>query len=169
MVWSKIKKQIKEFIVADLKKRIDIYCTSYSKAHDDVGEAWITVDKEKIAGGGYCHWQVAEMPEELRNDSAITYAYNDEYFSPIIKNENILKIMNLGIHETSHITRNLGIYINTPFDILLKSNNPIYKAFAIVDKRLGKKRFLELEIKENDHVLVKNFYELRRDCFEKQA
>ena len=119
---------------------MDIYCTCYTKAHDDVGEAWITIYKEKVAGGGYYQW-MAKFPTELINDSTLIDAHNHEYFSTIIKNENILHIMNSGLHETSHITENLGNYINTPFEVSLKSNNPIYKAFAIIDKRLGEKDF----------------------------
>lgn len=73
--------------------------------------------------------------------------------------------MELGVHETSHITKVLGNYLNVPYKDSLDSNNPIYKAFALIDKRLGKRRFMSIDNSNEKHPLVKLFYELRKDCF----
>ena len=74
--------------------------------------------------------------------------------------------MDSGVQETSHITRNIGNYLNTPFEESLASNNPIYRAFALIDRRLGKRRFDGIQLAEYEHPLVIIFYELRKQCFE---
>lgn len=65
MMWSQLKGKIKDLITPELKERIDIYCTCYHDAHDDYGEVWITFDGNKVFGGGYYHWYMAPLPNEL--------------------------------------------------------------------------------------------------------
>lgn len=55
MMWSKLRKKIKEFFAPELRERIDVHLTYYHDAHDDDGEVWITLDGKKIFGGGYYH------------------------------------------------------------------------------------------------------------------
>jgi len=161
-MWSKLKKKIKENIVPELQGRIDIHFTRYHSAPDEAGEVWIVVDKKKIAGGSDFNWHVSKFMDDL---SVKQRAYR-EFFLPIIEDQNVLKIMNLGMHYTSHIVGSLENYINTNYDLCLKANNPIYKAFAIVDRRLGKRRFYKISITDHDHDLVKAFYSLRKGVFD---
>jgi hypothetical protein len=73
--------------------------------------------------------------------------------------------MDSGVHETSHITLNLMNYLNTHFEEILSSNNPIYRAFGIIDRRLGRRRFNLVLLQEDEHPLVQKFYELRKEIF----
>jgi hypothetical protein len=166
MMWSKLRKQFKGFITPQLRNRLDVHCTSYHDAADDYGEAWITLDGEKIFGGGYYHWYMEPIPRELLTELDIDYGIHGDFYRPHIKSKEVEEIMNLGIHETSHITRNIGNYLNTPFEESLASNNPIYKAFALIDRRLGKRRFDAIQLTDCEHPLVTIFYELRKSCFE---
>ncbi|WP_132102124.1 hypothetical protein [Dehalobacter sp. MCB1] len=165
MIWSKLRKKIKDFITPGLRDRIDVHCTRYHDAHDDYGEAWITLDGQKVLGGGYYHWYMAHIPQELINKLGFQGAYHKDFYLPQIELREVKEIMELGIHETTHIRDVLENYINTPFEDCLESNNPIYTAFALIDKRLGKRRFLNIDISNYKHPLVKLFYELRRECF----
>ncbi|MNM92799.1 hypothetical protein D3C81_1051450 [compost metagenome] len=165
MDWSKLRVMIRELITPELKKRIDIHETRYHEAHDGYGEAWITLDGKKIFGGGYYHWYMNALPDDITLHS-LHHGYHEDFYKTNIKSENVERIMNLGLHETSHIIRNLRNYINTPFEEIVNSNNPIYKAFGLIDRRLGKRRFRKIEITENEHPLVKIFFELRKDIFD---
>ncbi len=165
MIWSKLRKKIKEFITPELRDRIDIHSTRYHDAHDNYGEVWITLDGKKVLGGGYYHWYMTPIPQELLTNKYIKSGYHKDFYSPRIESDEVKKIMELGIHETTHITEVLENYINTPFKDSLESNNPIYKAFALIDKRLGRRRFMNIDISSEKHSLVRLFYELRRDCF----
>lgn len=166
MDWSKLRVLIRDFITPELRKRIDIHVTRYHEAHDGYGEAWVTLDGEKIFGGGYYHWYMNPLPEDISLHS-LQHGYHEDFYRPNIQSDDVKRIMNTGLHETSHITRNLQNYLNTPFSEILTSNNPIYKAFGIIDKRLGKRRFKDIEINEIEHPLVKQFYELRKELFDR--
>lgn len=77
--------------------------------------------------------------------------------------------MNSGLHDTGHLTLNLKKYPQLPFREIIASNNPVYKAFGIIDRRLGKRRFKRIEVNEHDHALVKRFYLLRKETFERDT
>ena len=167
MVWSKLRQKVRGFITPELRRRLDIHCTCYHDAHDDYGEVWITLDGKKIFGGGYYRWYIKEYSPEILSDFSIIHGFHKDFYNVNIESQTVEQVMKSGIHDTSHITRNLELYLNTSFEDCLKSNNPIYKAFSIIDKRLGKRKFSELVIGENEHPLVKMFYNLRKEVFEK--
>ncbi|WP_334071342.1 MULTISPECIES: hypothetical protein [Paenibacillus] len=52
------------------------------------------------------------------------------------------------------------------FQEIIESNNPIYKAFGIVDRRLRRRRFYKMQLEEREHPLVKKFYGHRSELFE---
>ena len=54
-------------------------------------------------------------------------------------------------------------YPDLPIGEALKSSNPIIKAFAVIDRRAGKRTINKIEISDSDHTLVKAFYELRKN------
>ncbi|NRD80846.1 hypothetical protein HPT25_26315 [Bacillus sp. BRMEA1] len=167
MMWSKLRKKIKEFFAPELRERIDVHLTCYHDAHDDVGEVWITLDGKKIFDGGYYHWYVTPFPSKADKVFANSNTFYKEAFKVQIKSQKVEEIYKLGIHDTYHITHNLWNYMNIPYEEILTSNNPIYKAFSLIDKRLGKRRFNKIKLNENEHPLVVLFYELRKKCFEK--
>ncbi len=168
MMWSQLKERIKEFITPQLQKRIDIYCTCYHEAHDDVGEVWITLDGNKIFGGGYYHWYVTPLPDKLIKEFIIKHGLHKDFTNAQVHSKEVEEIMKLGVQETAHITNALGNYLNTPFEKSLSSKNPIFKAFAFIDRRLGKRRFEQIALAENEHPLVKIFYDLRKECFQEK-
>lgn len=166
MDWSKQRVLIRNFITPELKRRIDIHETRYHEAHDGYGEVWITLDGKKIFGGGYYHWYMNPLPEDVTLQQLYN-GYHEDFYKTNIEIEQIERVMKLGLHETSHITINLRNYLNTPFNEIVKSNNPIYKAFGIIDRRLGRRSFQRIILSENEHPLVKLFYGLRKEQFEK--
>ncbi|ULO08515.1 hypothetical protein H1230_06825 [Paenibacillus sp. 19GGS1-52] len=163
MKWSKLRVNLKSFIIPELRDRIDFHLTCYHDAHDNYGEVWVTVDGEKIFGGGYYHWYVTPLLPELLSTFEIQHGFQGDFYKAKIENKNVEEIMNLGIHETSHITDNLFNYLNTPFEECINSNNPIYKAFSIIDRRLGKRRFKNIQIEDPAHPLVSALYKLRSE------
>ena len=162
MKWSKLKKAIFALIAPNCAKRIDMYATSYRGSHDEVGEIWITVDKQKVLTAGYFYWYkhsskyidgLAEFPY-LKDES--------EFILPTCDNKLVQKMQNEGIHSDSHVLGSLKNYLRTRFEDSLKATNPIFRAFSLIDRRLGKRRFNEIKIGDDEHKLVKAFYQLRR-------
>lgn len=48
MRWSKLKKQLEDFICPCLKGRVEFWITNYRKAHDQMGRTYITVDGKEV-------------------------------------------------------------------------------------------------------------------------
>lgn len=87
MMWSKLRKKFKGFITPDLRERIDVHLTCYHDAHDDYGEAWITLDGKKIFGGGYYHWYVTPIPIEPLKEFSIHTMHFIKIFIMYILNQ----------------------------------------------------------------------------------
>jgi hypothetical protein len=52
-------------------------------------------------------------------------------------------------------------YLDMPVQLALKSRNPFIRSLAIIDRRVGRRTLEELEIGEDQHSLVQEFYRLR--------
>jgi hypothetical protein len=117
MIWSKLRKRIRGFITPELHDRIDLHLTGYREAHDAEGEVWITLDGNKICGGGYYHWYTSPLPVDSEQDFYIEYGIHRDFFRARITSEKVAEIMNSGIHSTSHITVSLENYLQEPFEL----------------------------------------------------
>jgi hypothetical protein len=67
------------------------------------------------------------------------------------------------IHSPGDFGNAMRLYLTIPATVALSSDDPLIKAFAIVDRRIGKRSFAKLDLSDCEHVLVKAFYKLRRD------
>jgi hypothetical protein len=65
------------------------------------------------------------------------------------------------IHGPKDFGDAMRAYLDMPIGEALKSTDPLIKAFAFVDRRVGKKKLEILEISDSEHTLVKAFYALR--------
>ena len=146
MQWSKLKTRVKDFICPELRDRLDFHVTSYRESHDGADKVWITIDGEKI-------FSCKHYPHE--------WAGADAYYAGLRGEE----IKSLLVKEEIHSPGNFGdamrVYLDSPILEALESSDPLVKAFAIVDRRVGKRKFAKLEISDSEHSLVKAFYQLR--------
>lgn len=148
MQWSKLKSRVKENISPDLKDRIDFHLTSYRKSHDGADKVWITIDGERV----FCcqHYSYEFGQRELlwfenKNLEEAKNALNDKE-----------------IHKPKEFGDAMRIYLDLPIEEALQSLNPFIKAFALVDRRTGKRTFKKLVIADSEHTIVKAFYNLRK-------
>jgi hypothetical protein len=146
MQWSKLKTRVRDFICPKLKDRIDFYVTSYRESHDGADKVWITVDGQKI-------FSCKHYPHEWAEADAYRAGLRGEEVESLLAKEEI------------HSPRNFGdamrVYLDSPIHEALESSDTLVKAFAIVDRRVGKRMLAKLEILELEHSLVRAFYELR--------
>lgn len=146
MQWSKLKTRIKDFICPELKDRINFFVTSYRESHDGADKVWITVDGEKI-------FECKHYPYE--------WAEAEAYYSGL-RNEEVKSLLrDKEIHRPKDFGDAMRIYLELPIEDALKSSEPLVKAFAIIDRRTGKRTLAKLEISDSEHSLVQRFYELR--------
>jgi hypothetical protein len=147
MQWSKLKSRIKGLLSPEFRERIDFHVTSYRKSHDGADKVWIMIDGVRIFSCNYYHSEraTAEAFYSGLRDKQIK-AYLDER----------------EIHTPRDFGEAMRQYLDMPIADALGSSNPLLKAFAIVDRRVGKRTIEQLEISDSEHTLVKAFYELRR-------
>jgi hypothetical protein len=147
MQWSKLKSRVVDRICAELKDRIDFHLTSYRKSHDGADKVWITIDGEKVFSCKHYPFEFAEREADwagLHGKQNKTCILEKEIHNPKNFGDGMRRYMDLTIYEA------------------LRDADPLIRAFAIVDRRVGKRTFAKLEVPDSEHSLVKAFYKLRR-------
>jgi hypothetical protein len=145
--WSKLKSRIKSLIAPEVRDRIDFHVTSYRGSHDGADKVWITVDGRRI-------FSCKHYPREW----AATAAYQ----SGLSRDEIKPTLAKVEIHGPRDFGNSIRSYLDMPIADALKSPDPIVRAFAIVDRRVGKRTLTKLALSQPEHTLVDAFYQLRR-------
>ena len=147
MQWSKLKLRVKSFISTELKDRIDFHLTSYRESHDGADKVWITIDGQRV-------FSCKHYPREWAEVEAYYGGMRADQVKDFLKAREI--------HGPGDFGNAIRAYLDLPIGEALKSSDPLVKAFALVDRRVGKRTLEKLEISDAEHTLVKAFYELRR-------
>lgn len=146
MQWSKLKSRVKSRICPELRDRIDFHATAYRRAHDDVERVWITIDGETVFTCKYY----------------LHHRASAEAFQCGVTGAAIRSILReVEIHDPKDFGNAMRSYLDLSIQDALASPNGLIKAFAIVDRRLGKRLLARLELSRTEHSLVKTFYRLR--------
>jgi len=148
MQWSKVKSRVKSLITPELQDRIDFHLTSYRGSHDGADKVWITIDGKRIFS---CkHYQ---------HEWASFAAYRSGLRGDEVKSV----LREVQIHSPEDFGTAMRLYLTMPVTVALSSPDPLIQAFAIVDRRIGKRSLAKLDLSNCKHALVKAFYELRCD------
>ncbi|MBO5024317.1 MAG: hypothetical protein J6D11_08430 [Clostridia bacterium] len=153
--WSGIRHKLEnEYLAESLRGHIQYYCTSYSKSPDHHGRASIRLDgKELISGCYWNNWNKAHLfphDETYEKRMSENYAYMDE------------TALKLGIFSEKSFYAAFQEFDNQSIDESLNSDNLIVKIFAIVDRRVGKRRLETIKDNLNPQDEIFNmFYNIR--------
>lgn len=172
--WSKTKATLESFLCDKLKGRVKIYATVYRKFHDGPSRVWVTFDKKEIVSGSDVSYNVKheELYQQMKNErhlKGISYSLDwDEMFhskerQELVKaSDDVEEIMiNQNIFNSYHLYRAFMKYSSLPIEEALNSENVIIRAYAILDRRLGKRRLKQLNFNEETHPLIEKFYKIR--------
>jgi hypothetical protein len=146
MLWSKLKTRFRALICDELRDRLDFHLTSYRESHDGAGEIWITLDGEKIYSCGHYKFE---------------YAEREGYYAGLAGEELRVWLAEKEIHSPGSFGTAMKDYLDMNSKDALASQDPFIRAFAIIDRRTGKRALDRLALRENEHSLVKMFYRLR--------
>jgi hypothetical protein len=146
MQWSKLKARVKERICPELRDRVDFHLTSYRRSHDDVDKVWITIDGEPLL--------------KMKHYTHLRASY--EAYACGLEGDAISSLLaELEIFHPQAFGSAMRSYLDLPISDALASTNPLIKAFAIIDRRVGKRTLTKLDISEADSTLIRAFYSLR--------
>ncbi|WOV83879.1 hypothetical protein PGH26_13500 [Sporosarcina jeotgali] len=185
MTWSKLKKNLESFLCPALKDRVEYRASSYRYLPDKSGTCYIAVDKKNVFKMSdrttLIRWYQTE--QEIKNDSTIQIPISTEEIEAV-RNETkgmvpeerlqvIARSRKLSEYakelmsaqsslSKSNFTVAANTFLTTPIEESLESNELLLNILALVDRRVGKKRIINMAEKiKYKHPIVQYFYELR--------
>ncbi len=185
MSWSKLKQQLESFLCPALYGRVEYRSTSYRYLPDKAGICYIAVDKKNVLNmrdiTTLIRWYQTDL--EIKNDPDIQIPINNEEIEAvrqdtkgIVPEDRLIVIARsrkiseyakeLLSAQSSLSKSNFNVvatkYLSTSIEESLESNDILLNILALVDRRVGKKRILNLTEKMKlKHPIVQYFYELR--------
>ncbi|SDN72786.1 hypothetical protein SAMN05518871_10772 [Psychrobacillus sp. OK028] len=185
MSWSKLKQNLESFLCPALDKRVEYRATSYRYLPGKAGTCYIALDKKNILNMNdkttLIKWY--ETEQEIKNDSSIQIPITDDEMEAVRKEtkgivpEDRLQVIARGrklseyakeiMSAQSSLSKSNFIvvankFLSSPIEESLESNDILLNILALVDRRVGKKRILNMSEKMKlKHPIVQYFYELR--------
>ena len=164
MKWSQLKKRTEGSFAASVAGRVQVWTTRYRGSHDAEGEAWVTIDKQRVSSMGTYTYLIEHYREvnRLREEAGCT-DYSDPgqqegYSNAHDEADRLVK-------EKGHIplwdfNGALFALLSLSINDAITSDNPIIRAFATIDRRFGKRRLREFDDTQ-EHPLVATLYRFR--------
>ena len=162
--WSKLRKRLENLICESLRDRVKFTVTNYRKAHDQLGRAFISVDKNEVFN--MCtltsNNALFEKEEELLNDLQLKYDVFNEEQNCSIQNKAHEIIMTEGVFAQYDFFEAVEQYLNSSIEVSLQSNHIIIMILSLIDRRVGKRTLIRIkESIQQEHKIVQFFYTLR--------
>ena len=153
--WSGIRKKLEnEYLAKSLQGHIQYYATTYSRSHDHEGRAAIRYDGKEIIKG--CYWynwtKAGQFPK-------------DEKYERRMREENAFMddtALKLGVFDQRSFYAAFQEFDQQSIEKSLRSENLIVRIFAVLDRRVGKRRLLMMkDTIEQEPNTFKEFYAIR--------
>ncbi|EFM64677.1 hypothetical protein HMPREF0634_0677 [Peptostreptococcus stomatis DSM 17678] len=153
--WSGIRKKLEsEYLAKSLQGHIQYYATTYTRSHDHEGRAAIRYDGKEIIKG--CYWynwtKAGQFPK-------------DEKYERRMREENAFMddtALKLGVFDQRSFYAAFQEFDQQSIEKSLKSENLIVRIFAVLDRRVGKRRLLMMkDTIEQEPNTFKEFYVIR--------
>lgn len=153
--WSSIRKKLEtEYLAQSLRGHIQYYVTSYSKSPDHEGRAAIRFDGKEIIKG--CYWNNWVKAHLFPKDEKYNKRMNTEM---AYMDETALK---LGVFDQRCFYNAFAEFDNQDIEASLKSDDLIVRIFAVLDRRIGKRRLaLMKETITSEPETFQEFYAIR--------
>jgi hypothetical protein len=189
MAWSKIKQLLESFLCPALVGRVEYRATGYRYLPDKAGLCYIAVNKKDVFNMSDATTSIRwyQTEQEIKNDSDIQIPVSREEIDAIRKDTKgtvpeerlIIIARNRKISEyakellsaqsalsKSNFYVAANKFLSTSIEENIESKDILLNIFALMDRRLGKKRLLNMAEKMKlKHPIVQYFYELRLRTF----
>jgi hypothetical protein len=163
MQWSKIKTRLMALVCPTLRGHIDFHLTVYRTHHTDDGnicrckrarEFWITIDGLKVFRASYCKYAF-EAFVMWANTGVSPWDRGPQ------QAEAVKIFERRELHDPDDVVTLLKSYLDLDPRMALRSNDPVLRALAIIDRRIGVRTLQQLKVEDDEHSLVRMFYWLR--------
>ena len=153
--WSGIRHKLEiEYLAISLRGHIQYFVTTYSKSPDHEGRAAIRYNGKEIIKGNY--WNQYVKAHLFPKDD--TYERRMHEGIPFIDNT----ALELGVFDQRCFYQAFDEFENQNIDKSLFSDNLIVRIFAVLDRRVGKRRLISMRnFMEDQPPVFQEFYAIR--------
>lgn len=156
--WSAIRKKLEEdYLCPALRGRIQYFITKYRESHDQRGRAAIRFDGVEVLKSSYVEY----IKQFCRNEEKLEKTQPD---MPGREQEELLWIMTEsdGCIDEIVFYNAFDEFDNQSIEKSLCSKHPLVRVFALLDRRVGKRRLLAMRERMNEELdWVRMFYHIR--------
>lgn len=180
-----MKQQLEGFLCQSLVDRVEYRATGYRYLPDKIGRCYITVDKKEILNFNNMtspiRWYQTE--QEIKNNPYNQISISEEDIERVKKETGgkvpeerlvvIAKNRKISVYSKEMMEAQAVLcksdfyaaaneFLSSSIEESLESKDILINIFALVDRRVGKKRLQDMrETMEMKHPIVQYFYELR--------
>ncbi|AFC33413.1 hypothetical protein PM3016_6809 [Paenibacillus mucilaginosus 3016] len=186
MSWSKVKQNLEGFLCPALYGRVEYRATGYRYLPDKSGICYIAVDKKNVLNmsdiTSSIRWYQTE--QEIKNDPDLQIPINHEEMEAVRKDTKgivpedrlivIARSRKISEYAKELLSAQASLsrsnfvvaanqFLSISIEESLESKDILLNILALVDRRVGKKRIVNMTEKMKlKHPAVQYFYELRR-------
>ena len=158
--WSGTRKKLEtDYLCPALRGRVRYFATTYRESHDREGRAAILVDGEELLKSNYFTYSrvLWERARDYRDEQGLNW--REAY----LKADRA--VLEDGLFDQRDFYMAFQKFDNQSIESSLTDENPIVRIFALLDRRLGKRRLAALEeTMEQELDWVRPFYLLRMEA-----
>jgi predicted NACHT family NTPase len=165
MQWSQLRKQLGDRLAPSLAKRVDFHFARYRHSHDELGRAWITLDGEEVVDLSDHRFQNEYYPlaQAIRERSGAT-DFRDpeqraEYHAAYDAAREITTAE--GTFAGWDFTGAARRFLSLSIDDALASDDPLIRALAMLDRRVGKQRLRKISKDRAENPVVLKLLRIR--------
>lgn len=160
MKWTRLRTAIEERFAPSIAGRLVLRQARYRNTREEAGRIWFAIDKREVAA-------FATYPGLQRRVALTTELMdaNGSWGSPAKYGEAdklAQELLEKRGEQNDYVAKdNLEQFLSMSIDEALTSANPIHRALAIADRRVGKRRLITMRVGSRAHPLVREVYRLR--------
>ena len=171
--WSSIRKRLEQDLLCEkLRGRVQYFRTIYHGAPDEYGRFAVRVDgKEVFRANPYNEMAIWQLEQQIKEEQQIPpreWTGKEDLYDE--ENRAVEEVARLqaaegGVVDSFEIPWVIRQYLNQNITANLEDEDPVVRMFAILDRRVGKRRLKEIaDHVDEQPVWLQAFYRLRLEA-----
>ena len=137
MQWSRLNAHFLDHLAPSLRGKLDVHAARYRKGHDEPGRVWFTLGKRQILqlSDSAFEYEYYGLVHDMKQQGSGVYEAHDQARAITSQKGNFARF---------DFARALHEYLSLSIEEALGSENVLHRALAMTDRRVGKRRLVQL-------------------------